>query len=242
MTELIIDAGNTHIKLAWFEGNQLVHKHILPTLEVHSLGGVVEQLPLPAACLISSVSVPADDIKVQLPSQLPCVLLSPDLKLNFINAYQSPDTLGSDRLASMAAAAALQRNKAVMVIDAGSCITYDVLGADKVYRGGAISPGLRMRYEALAHFTSRLPLLSPASFPVPFTGGNTSESIHAGILHSILFEIRGWIAHKEREIGELEVILTGGDAGYFGHQLKNTNFVHPDFVLQGLHEILLLSL
>jgi type III pantothenate kinase len=151
----------------------------------------------------------------------------------FTNAYSTPHTLGIDRMVLAVGAVQLFPKQAALIIDCGSCITYDWLNEEGVYYGGAISPGLGMRYEALHQFTARLPLLSP-KIPNDFPGNSTADSIHLGVVQSTVYEIEGFIQAQQAKHANFILILTGGDAEFLAEQLKSPIFVRPTFQLEGL--------
>ena len=155
-------------------------------------------------------------------------------------SYKTPETLGDDRLALAAAARKKYPNRNVLVVDMGSCITYDFCSAEGIYSGGAISPGLEMRYKALHHFTGRLPALE-SQLPTSFQGDSTAASIHAGIHHGIRGEIEYQYHAYAQKHTNLLLILTGGDASILPKTLKNTIFAQPNFLFEGLQFILQLN-
>ncbi len=125
-----------------------------------------------------------------------------------------------------------------MIIDAGTCITYDFVNKNKEYLGGAISLGIEMRYKALHKYTSKLPLLEK-NIPSNFIGKTTDENIHSGVNNGVLNEINGVIEQYERENPFLTIVLTGGDTYFLAKQLKSSIFANPNFVLEGLNTILI---
>ena len=125
----------------------------------------------------------------------------------------------------------------VLIIDAGTCITYDFINSDNQYIGGSISPGIRLRYQSLNNLTASLPLLE-TKMPDNIVGSSTSESIHSGIINGILMEIDGVVSKYEKKIKDLTVILTGGDADFLSKRLKSSIFAHSNFLLEGLNFIL----
>jgi type III pantothenate kinase len=230
---LIIDAGNTHIKVAHFSGNTLRSLNIINLADTNLLSEYIEEADY---CIISSVSVSAESLKQHL-SPLPCIIFSAETPLPFKNNYQTPTTLGPDRLAGIAGAMFRFRGKPTLVIDSGTCITYDVLTSEGVYVGGAISPGLHMRLQAMQTFTQRLPL-PDWHLPETFTGNNTADCLLAGAYFGLADEINGRIGRYEQRYSGLQTLLCGGDAGILQKQLKNNIFVAPNLVLEGLNQIL----
>jgi type III pantothenate kinase len=155
----------------------------------------------------------------------------------FKNLYGTPKTLGVDRLALVSAASAQFSGKDVLVIDAGTCITYDFITKENSYLGGAISPGLRMRYQALNNLTAHLPLLDTKR-PDHFIGQSTEQAIHSGVVFGVLNEMEGVIEAYKEKYSDLTVILTGGDANFLSKQLKSSIFANSNFLLEGLNHIL----
>lgn len=156
----------------------------------------------------------------------------------FAHAYQTPETLGADRFSAIVAGCNHSPGKPVLVVDAGTAITYDAANAEPQYLGGAISPGMQMRYDALHHFTARLPQLNAEGNP-PLIGDSTVNSLKAGVETAVSREIDGMIEAYREQLGtELVVYLTGGDAGYFENQLKNVNFADAFLVLRGIYFII----
>jgi type III pantothenate kinase len=163
--------------------------------------------------------------------------LGPSSKTPFKNSYATPHTLGVDRIALATAAFYHNPKGNTLVIDAGTCITYDMLNDYGEYLGGAISPGLYMRYKALHEQTSKLPLLEPTDL-VDFIGNSTESSIHSGVVNGMCQEIDGVIDQYKSRFTDLTVILTGGDALFLSKRLKNTIFADSKFLLTGLNYLL----
>ena len=155
----------------------------------------------------------------------------------FNNLYKTPNTLGVDRIALVAAAVKQFPNTNVLIIDAGTCITFDFVDVNASYLGGAISPGIKMRYKALNKFTANLPLIDALELH-DFIGKNTEESIISGVLNGVKNEINGIIEDYYLKYLDLTVVLTGGDTNFLSKQLKSSIFANQNFLLQGLNEIL----
>ena len=164
-------------------------------------------------------------------------MLHPKLKISLKNLYTTPETLGLDRLALVAAATQHYPKTNALVIDAGTCITYDFVDANAHYFGGAISPGLKMRYKALNNQTAQLPLLQPSNLK-SYIGTSTEASIHSGVVHGIVQEIQGVISTYSSDYSDLTVILTGGDANFLCKQFKISIFANSNFLLEGLNFLL----
>ena len=173
----------------------------------------------------------------KLTDLIPILNVDATIKLPFKNLYKTPHTIGSDRLALAAAAAIQYPNINVLVIDVGSCITYDFIDKNKHFLGGGISPGLSMRYKALHTFTAKLPLLKPSP-PDALFGDSTLSSIHSGTFGGLLKELDGVISDYKKNYTDLTVILTGGDAKLLANRLKNSIFANSKFLLEGLNSLL----
>ena len=235
---LIIDIGNTSTKLAVFQRDKVL---IAKTIEGFSLVIEVENLlkkftEIKRGFLSSVGFLSEDELKI-LEKRLPMTVLNSTLNLPFKIHYETPDSLGADRLALMAAAASQYSGKNVLVIDAGTCITYDFIDSKNNYLGGAIAPGIQMRYRSLGDFTSSLPTLQKI-VPKNSIGNSTHDSIHSGVINGVLYEIEGAVNEYQNKYPDLTVILTGGDADFLCKQLKISIFANSDFLLEGLNFLL----
>ena len=234
---LIIDIGNTTAKIAVFSGNELLEKvstdskNIIETIKKLSKKYELVQ------GIISSVSTYDPSLMKENIRLKKIIVLDRKTRVPFENLYKSPETLGVDRIALASAAVAEYPGKNVLVIDAGTCITYDFVTIEGAYLGGAIAPGIDMRYKALNTFTARLPLLEKGSFEL--IGTNTASSIHSGILNGVFNEIEGVIEQYKAQYQTLTVVLTGGDTNFLAKMLKSTIFANPNFLLVGLNSILI---
>lgn len=235
---LVIDVGNTLIKLAVFGAGTLIEKKsCIITDFLATLSKFYEKFPLISHVIVSSVANLSERQLHGLQQRDNVLFLDHQTNVPFTNHYGTPKSLGIDRIALASAAAIKYAAKNVLVIDAGTCITYDFLNSENEYLGGAISPGLSLRYRALHTFTDKLPLLE-AEQTGPFIGNSTEASIHAGVLHGILYEIDGFIEAYAQKYQNLTVILTGGDAHFLRDSIKNDIFANSNFLLEGLNHIL----
>ncbi|HEY0654618.1 MAG TPA: type III pantothenate kinase [Chryseosolibacter sp.] len=230
---LVVDYGNSAAKVGIFDHQNLVENRAFESLE--SLQRFVSTSAVDAI-LISSVKEDPEKILAESKAEKKFVL-TPDLPLPIQNKYATPRTLGMDRIASACGAWALFPRENSLSIDAGTCITYEFLDKNGNYRGGAISPGLSMRFKAVHTFTAKLPLISPKE-NVPLIGDSTETSIQSGVINGLVAEIEGFISRYQKEFGSLRVILCGGDARFFENQLKASIFASPELVLIGLNSIL----
>lgn len=231
---IVIDSGNTFFKIGFFEEDQLVGSE-----KGLSLAEVVEIVAKsrPAHIIFSSVSITVEDFKKALGLDIPVLNLNETTPLPIEKDYHTPETLGADRVASAVGANDMYPGENVMVIDMGTCITYDLINAGAVFQGGIISPGVEMRFKAIHTFTKRLPLLSAEKDPV-FIGKSTHQAIESGVMNGILAEMEGIIERYRHIYGTMRVLLCGGDVSYFESSLKPPIFVVPELVLIGLNRIL----
>ncbi len=235
---LILDVGNTRNKLAVFSENQLLKKYTCnPGDTLDTLNQIYSDYPEIDSCILASVGVLPESVLDLLKERSPVVILDSETRVPFNNGYGSPATLGVDRIALASAAATIYPNNNTLVIDAGSCITYDFISEGNTYMGGAISPGIKMRYKALNDYTANLPLLEP-ELPLVSTGTDTVSSIQSGVLQAVVFEMEGFISMYREKYADLTVILTGGDAHFLRDSLKSDIFANSNFLLEGLNFIL----
>ena len=235
---LIIDAGNTAVKLAVFDQNRMLYETQLTLYSLNAgLNQVLDKYPTINNAILSSVAIVSPEQILSAVNDIDILIVDHRLKTPFTNSYASPETLGADRIALAAAAFTLYPEKNVLVIDAGTCITYEMITETAEYLGGAISPGMQMRFDSLNHFTSRLPQLNPADFP-DFIGDSTENSIRSGVINGLCREIDGVIGQYESRYPHLTVILTGGDAQFLSNRLKKAIFAHSNFLLEGLNFLL----
>lgn len=238
MINLAIDIGNTRTKVAFFEVNKLMHEQIIDNEnQWHAL---IKNFK-PQYAVMSAVGAGADAVSAIL-SALKVSLLQVNYQTPFpftIN-YNTPQTLGMDRVAAIAAAQFLYPNKNCLVIDAGTCITYDFISANSSYQGGAIAPGMHMRLQAMHEFTHKLPLPN-LNWPEDFEGKSTEQSLLSGVCIGVADEINGRIARYSERYGQLQVIICGGNSHLLAKHIKNNIFAAPSLVLMGLNQILLFN-
>ncbi|PLX11968.1 MAG: pantothenate kinase [Marinilabiliales bacterium] len=236
--KLLVDIGNTLIKFAIFESDEMIYKSSLENFSEVNFNEIIKKYNISSA-IISSVRKNNDELLKFVSSKLPFIFLDQNTKLPIKNNYLSKDTLGKDRLAAVVGASILYPNKNVLVIDAGTCITYDFISSDKIYYGGAISPGLNMRLKSLNTFTSQLPLVTLQENTIPnLTGNTTNTSILSGVIRGFAGEINSIIESYSLENKNLKTIVTGGDYKYFDKLLKYKTFAAPNLVFVGLKGIM----
>ncbi|NDK18979.1 MAG: type III pantothenate kinase [Zetaproteobacteria bacterium] len=232
-----IDIGNSSVKVAVFEAGKLIEsKTFLKDNLFEELKLIKSAFPIKNA-ILSTVTVIAPAILIKLKTLFPLKILSNQLKLPYTIAYKTLETLGLDRIALVASAVLNYPNQNVLVIDAGTCITFDFITEKGVYLGGAISPGIQMRYNALHTQTAKLPQLK-LKYPENFIGNSTDNSIHSGVCLGTIYEIKGVVAKYKSKYRKLTVVLTGGNTNFLAEKLKSTIFANSNFLLEGLNFIL----
>ncbi len=232
---MVVDAGNTFIKVGVFKNKSLEKKEVFDSRD--ALKHFMLQTPI-EHLMISSVKWDASEIASWSTATGLKLVFDSALSLPIQNLYATPTTLGADRLAAVCGAWQLFPNQDCLVIDIGTCINYEYITEAGAYHGGAISPGVKMRFEAMHHFTARLPLAAPTE-TFPLSGTTTLSCLQSGVMNGVLEEIKGVIFRYKNQSPGIRVILCGGDVHFFENHLKPSIFVAPDLVLMGLNSILL---
>ena len=236
MMNLIIDEGNTRIKAAIFNNHKLLDTITCSSFESEGLKELTENYH-PQRSLVSSTISDKSAFTDFSKGFSQFIFLDHTVKTPLKNLYETPETLGKDRLAGAVGANALYAGNEILVIDAGTALTFDYVDDKGNYIGGTISPGLSMRLRALHTFTSKLPLAEP-KFSKNILGKNTHEAIQQGVFNGFNHEINGICSQFLYDNPHGKVILTGGDAVFFEKYVKSTIFVNPNLVLIGLNTIL----
>ncbi len=243
MANLVIDIGNSYTKAAIFDIDELLWVQSYSNIDDEIINQILTKYK-PGKAIVSSVNnQQAQNWELYISDRLPLVKFNADMPSSINNHYHTPQTLGLDRLAAIAGAYSLYPEKGNMVIDAGTCITYDWVDKGGNYFGGSISPGLNMRYKALNNYTALLPLIeTDIEFNNAF-GYDTPSAIRSGVQNGINFEIIGFIEACFKANNELNILLSGGDAIFFDTLLKNSIFapyvkLEPYLVLKGLNAVI----
>lgn len=233
---LVIDVGNTRIKGAVFEGAILLEIFVFTKIELQkNIEIILKKFEKVSDLVVSSVGDVEKLSFLAFENMLNVHFISNTDPFPFQNKYATPQTLGIDRMV-LAAGATLQfPNQNRLVIDAGTCVTYDFIDQDNNYLGGAIAPGLRLRYESLHNYTAKLPLLALEN-PENLIGNSTSDSIHSGVVNGLVYEIDGFINEYRARYLNFIIILTGGDTDFLAKRLKNTIFANSNFLLESLNQ------
>lgn len=237
---LVIDIGNTRVKAAVFEGDTLIDIVVFPIQKIISEIQLIKKKYLLNDAIIASVGNLSENKLQKLQKLINLLVVSSFVKTPFQNLYKTPTTLGSDRVALVVAGVKKFPNHNVLIIDAGTCITFDFVDANTNYFGGAISPGIEMRFKALNTFTKKLPLVEKKHLD-NFIGQNTHESINSGVINGVIQEIEGVIEQYKKKYFNLTVVLTGGDTNFLSKQLKSSIFANQNFLLEGLNELLIFN-
>lgn len=235
--DISIDQGNSSTKVGIFDNNVLLKTFTFPVFGVDEVAFIFEEYAI-NACILSSVILENETLIELLKSKSKkLIILSQSTRIPIKNNYKTPETLGKDRIAAVVGASYLKPDTDILVIDAGTAITYDFITAKKVYKGGNIAPGLNLRLRSLHEFTQKLPLVE-ASINSPLLGNSTETALISGALYGIVFEIDGYINTLKIKYPQLSIFLTGGSTFYFDNKLKSPIFVEKNLVLIGLNRIL----
>jgi len=234
---LTIDQGNSSTKIGIFDNDKLVSTYIYDVLDTIELNKLFSKYSINAS-ILSSVIKENNDIKSYFKNMnLNLIVLSNTTPIPIKNSYETPETLGNDRLAAVIGAVFLKPDNHILVIDIGTAITYDLIDSNKVFWGGNIAPGINLRLRSLHEFTQNLPLVE-ANVDYQLLGNNTNSAILSGVMNGIVFEIEGYIHSLNIKYPKLSIYLTGGSTFYVDTKLKSAIFAEKDLVLIGLNRIL----
>ncbi|MEM7102015.1 MAG: type III pantothenate kinase [Bacteroidota bacterium] len=233
---LTIDIGNTKTKVAVVDDYKVIRRFTWKRVTENRLEELLEDYVVDKAILSTVAGVP--EILEQWFEKLPfAMVLDHHTPVPFVNTYKTPETLGRDRLAAVAGAFHLYPESNCLVIDAGTCITHDLILENGEYLGGAISPGIKLRFKAMNQFTASLPKVNRQRLETDI-GYNTESSMRIGAQLGAVLEVQGFIDQYTDQFKTLTVLFTGGDTEYFVSQLKSKIFAHPNLVHIGLNKIL----
>ena len=234
---LVIDIGNSFIKAGLFNENKLTEVHSFEKNKYQDATDEMIDRYNVNQVIVSPTGKEDENWHDRLEKKVLVLNFNQKTKIPFQNYYKTPQTLGLDRIALISAAAKFHENQDVLVIDAGTCVTYDFINSKKQYYGGMISPGWKMRFEAMHEKTDKLPLVqSPENLTIP--GVSTTSAMYTGVVKGLLFEIDGFIDIYKTTYPDLIIILTGGDSHRLSTQLKNDIFANSNFLMYGLNAIL----
>ena len=231
---LVVDIGNTLVKAAVFKENKLVEVIQQRDFSENDIEALVSKYKVRNGIYSSVRGVDA----TKMLTKCKFLALSHTTPLPLKNLYKTPETLGKDRIAGVVAAGAEFKGDNVLVIDMGTCVTYDFINANNEYLGGSISPGFDMRFKALNTFTGQLPKVEYKNENPELIGNSTHNSIMSGVFYGFKNELQGIINHYNSQYTNLKVVLTGGDIELFELEPKNRIFADKFLVLKGLNIIL----
>jgi type III pantothenate kinase len=233
---LTVDVGNTRIKSAVFEDNILLERFVFVKEELqNNIHFILEKYKTTTHLVVASVGNIEKEVFLSFNNRLKIDFITQNDRFPFTNDYATPKTLGIDRMVLASGAVISFPDQNRLVIDAGTCVTYDFIDQNNHYIGGAISPGLRLRYESLHNYTAKLPLLKLEN-PNYTIGKSTQESIHSGVANGLAYEIDGFIDNYKAQFSNFIIILTGGDSEFLAKRLKNTIFANSNFLLESLNQ------
>lgn len=236
---LVVDIGNTRTKLAFFEKNALVEKAIGETSALSWLSDRLQDGRIVDGAILSITGQDTEGVENFLESHLPYIRFGHQTPIPIHNIYATPETLGKDRLAAIVGASFLFQGQNCLVIDGGTCLTYNFLDKHKTFVGGNIAPGLTMRLRSMNHFTAKLPLVGRNTDNITLLGNTTETAMRAGAQIGLLSEVEGFVKRLTEKEGKINVILTGGDGQFlYDNLLIQEKYFEPYLVLQGLNQIL----
>ena len=234
---LTIDVGNTRIKYAVFENNTLIEaSFFLQDNFQKKIENILNLNQKIKVLVVASVGKLEQQAFESFSNRVKIYFITRESIFPFQNNYATPNTLGIDRMVLSAGAVLQFPNTYRLIIDAGTCVTYDFVDDKNNYQGGAISPGIKLRYEAMHNNTAKLPLLSIEE-PLNIIGNSTNQSLHSGVVNGLTFEIEGYIDSFVGKNENFIIILTGGDANFLAKRLKNTIFANSNFLLDSLNNL-----
>lgn len=233
---ITIDIGNTRSKYAVFRADNIIESGVFDPY-CNDLGVVLQKYPSIRRGIISSVSGKVEECLRSL-CGVDVLVLGNDTRLPFSLSYKDRSRVGADRLALVAEAFAERPHEDNLIIDIGTCITYDILTSDDRHLGGPISPGIRLRFKAMNEHTALLPLCEPDADNLKLLCETTEECLQSGVINGILFEIKEFIEEYSKIFNGLNVFLSGGDNIFFDTKLKNCIFANSNFMFNGLRYIL----
>lgn len=235
---IVVDVGNTYVKIGYFINSKLANFERVTWTDFSEESSIQKKLTNLKGIFSSVLSFGQNQLIKSLYPHL--IAFDLKLKLPLKLDYKTIDTLGKDRLCNAVAAWNMNPTRNSLIIDVGTCIKFDFVSKNSVYEGGAISPGIKLRYKSLNDYTANLPLVNELD-KVDLIGKSTIESIHSGVMNGINAEIQYLIQEYEKKYDSLTIFVTGGDAKYFDIATKNNIFANENYTLNGLYQIYLFN-
>lgn len=231
---ICIDIGNTNSKIGFFD--HVDNIEIIQQVPDRKIANILKEQN-PDNILISCVRKGMGKLYIKSQQIANTIIFKHTTPIPIKILYQTPETLGLDRIASAVGASSMYPGKNCLVVDLGTCITYDFIDATGNYHGGGISPGLEMRLKAMHKFTSKLPKVVPSG-KLELIGKSTKECMLSGAVYGSIAELEGIIDRYKQFFDGLTIIFCGGDAIFFESKIKDHIFAIPNLVLIGLNQIL----
>jgi len=234
---LVIDIGNTQVKLCVFNKNEIIYHAYFKNLDSKIFSKLIAEFEVDKGIFSDTRGLEINLLKKMLPPQFNLLELTYKTPLPIKIDYKTPQSLGKDRIAGAVGAWEQHPNTPLLIIDIGTAITIDYVSSNGTFQGGIISPGPEMRFKALHQFTGKLPLLEPIE-NVELIGNTTSTSIQSGVQNGILYEIKGYIEQYRKNNNEIKIVLTGGFSYLFENKINYPIFADSLLVPKGLNSII----
>ncbi len=243
---LCIDQGNSRTKVALMEdGGKMINHFIYKSFSSADVERLFDLYPIDDSIISSVINIEPAIVNTLARRSKHFVLFDHNTPVSICNGYDTPETLGQDRLAAAVGAMTLCPNENLLIIDAGSAITYDFVSAEGEYMGGNIAPGLKMRFTILQRMTKKLPLVEPGENElIPLFGKNTRDAIAAGVIRGVAYEVKGYMRTLKEKMPHFQTYLTGGNAPYILNNVRSSRneqremHYEKHLVLIGLNRIL----
>ncbi|MEO6190067.1 MAG: type III pantothenate kinase [Saprospiraceae bacterium] len=233
---LCIDCGNTRVKFGLFNNSELIVNKVFASDKTDEIFEWLDTIEFDE-CVLSNVGSKTAEWLERLIEEIDIYEPDANSPLPIKVKYSSKDTLGGDRIAAWCGAIKKSPNQNVLVINSGTCITYDLINRENGFIGGNIAPGLNMRFRAMNHFTARLPLLKSHQVFPGILGTSTESAMQHGVVNGIIYELEGYFNELSAKYEDLQCVMTGGDSEFLAVRTKIKIFVDPFLVLRGLNEI-----
>lgn len=246
---LCIDQGNSRTKVALMtDEGKMINHFIYKQFSSADVERLFDLYDISDSIISSVVNIEAAVVNTLHRRSQHFVLFDHNTPVPIVNRYDTPQTLGQDRLAAAVGAKSLCSNENLLIIDAGSAITYDFVSDKGEYMGGNIAPGLKMRLTMLQRMTKKLPLVEVEENElIPLFGKNTRDAIAAGVIRGIAYEVKGYMRTLSEKVPHFQTFLTGGNAPYILNNVRTSRTekrdirVEKNLVLIGLNTILIFN-
>ena len=232
---LCLDIGNTYVKWAVFDSDgNILANHRQKQLSSNGLRRLVTRYSI-SHCMLSTTRDLSEEWLSDFNNYQNFLKLDVTTPIPIANNYKTPKTLGKDRIAAAVAAHSLSKSETIIVIDAGTCITLDIVSQGS-FLGGNISPGIYMRSMAMHKYTDKLPLV-PVGLPAEIYGVDTYTALQNGAVRGTILEVHAFIESVKAEYGTADIFITGGDGTFLSENLNYQIFADPFLVPKGLFTI-----